>query len=268
MGKLKVLTLNCNGIRAAQRKGLMEWLAGEQADAVMLQELKGDESFENILEEAAPSGWRIADWGKRKGYAGTALLLREKPDEFFRGFGQGEFDDEGRLCAARAGNLWLLSLYAPSGSATEARQESKERFMSAFGDWLAEFCAKAREAGQSVVVAGDLNIARTSLDLKNWKANAKRSGFLPHEREWLGGLMERCGFVDAYRSLHPETPGYTWWSARANAKANDVGWRIDYVLGSFSEEQMSFCACDPHPELSFSDHCPLVCEIELAGQGR
>ena len=266
MGKLKVLTLNCNGIRAAQRKGLLEWLSCARADAVMLQELKGDDASDHILEAAAPAGWRIADWGKRKGYAGTALLLREKPDEFFRGFGCEEFDDEGRLCAARAGNLWLMSLYAPSGSASDARQESKERFMSAFGEWMADFCGRARAAGQSVVIAGDMNIARTSLDLKNWKANAKRSGFLPHEREWLDGLLARCGLADAYRSLHPETPGYTWWSARANAKANDVGWRIDYVLGSFCDG-MSFGACAPHPELSFSDHCPLVCEIELGGKG-
>ena len=258
---MKIISLNCNGLRSALRKGLSQWLEKEAAHIVLLQELKIDQESLTHINELSESGkFLTASCAQKKGYSGTAVLSLRPADEVINGFGVEEFDHEGRLCAVRFNDLWVMSCYFPSGSANEDRQASKERFMPVFKNWLADFSKTACQKGQSLIVSGDLNIARSSLDLKNWKSNQKNSGFLPHERLWIDDLIHDCGLIDCYRHLNAQSPGYTWWSQRGNAKANNVGWRIDYHLASQNLVKELISTTVEESE-SFSDHVPLVLQI-------
>ena len=253
---MRIITLNANGIRSAQRKGLFDWLATQDADFLCLQETKAQKA--DLAEESTfvPPGWMafFSD-AKKKGYAGVALYARKQPDEVLSTLGAAEFDDEGRYLEARFGRLSVVSLYAPSGSAGPERQASKDRFLKFFLPRLREWGASGRE----YVICGDWNIAHRNIDLKNWRSNQKNSGFLPHERAWLDTVFGEVGWVDAYRALHPATEGegYTWWSNRGNAYANNVGWRIDYQVitpGLRSALQRASI----YKATRFSDHAPLI----------
>jgi exodeoxyribonuclease-3 len=180
------------------------------------------------------------------------------------GFGVTEFDDEGRLLAAHWPGLTVVSLYAPSGSASEDRQASKFRFMKAFAPIMAAWMDDHRTTGREYLICGDWNIAHTERDLKNWKGNLKNSGFLPEERAWLSDLFGPMGWVDVYRQLHPEATGegYTWWSNRGQARAKNVGWRIDYQVatpGLAARAKAAWVFTDTR----FSDHAPLVVDYDL-----
>ena len=251
----RIVTLNLNGIRSATRKGWVEWLAGQAADVVCVQELKAQAAD---LEPAllTPAGlighFSFAD---KKGYSGVGIYSRHAPRAVRRGFGDAEFDAEGRYIEADFGDLVVVSLYLPSGSSSEERQQAKFRFMSAFRPHLAHLT----ERGQQVVVCGDLNIAHREIDLRNWRSNQKNSGFLPEERQWLSGVFDELGWVDTYRRLHPETTDdcYTWWSNRGQAWAKNVGWRLDYQIatpGLAARAQQA----EVYKAQRFSDHAPLT----------
>jgi exodeoxyribonuclease-3 len=253
---MRVITLNANGIRSAQRKGLFDWLGQQNADFLCLQETKAQRA--DLVEEAqfVPPGWMafFSD-AKKKGYAGVALYARRQPDEVLSTLGHPEFDDEGRYLEVRFGRMSVVSLYAPSGSAGPERQASKDRFLSAFLPKLREW----RASGREYVICGDWNIAHRNIDLKNWRSNQKNSGFLPHERGWLDTVFGEVGWVDGYRKLHPlaEGEGYTWWSNRGQAYAKNVGWRIDYqvvtpALGNLVQRAFVY------KDTRFSDHAPLI----------
>ena len=173
------------------------------------------------------------------------------------GLGQPEFDREGRYVRADFGNLSVISLYLPSGTSAEERQAYKYQFLDTFYPLLAELIA----TGRDIVVCGDWNIAHQNIDLKNWKGNQKNSGFLPEERAWIGRVITELGWVDTWRSLYPEIAGYTWWSNRGQAYANDVGWRIDYQM---TTPQLAATARTAHvyKETKFSDHAPLVIDYD------
>lgn len=231
-----ISTVNVNGVRAAAKKGLLEWLADTTADVVCLQETRATD--EQVLETLAPAldgGWHAATAEPAaKGRNGVAVLSKQAPDATRIGFGDNEFADAGRYLEADFGPLTVASLYLPSGEAQTPRQDEKERFMQVFAEHLETTGAQAQQSARDVVVCGDWNIAHTELDLKNWRTNRKNSGFLPNEREWLSTLFgDDTHWVDVVRSLYPEQEGpYSWWSYRGKAFDNDAGWRIDYQVAT------------------------------------
>lgn len=254
---MRIVSLNCNGIRSAARKGLFDWLARQKADFVCLQETKAQlADLQEEPETFFPSGLHANfNSAQKKGYAGVALYSKHAPDAVLNKLGAAEFDDEGRYLEVRVGKLSVVSLYAPSGSAGPERQASKDRFLQFFlpklRSWIAE--------GRDYVICGDWNIAHKNIDLKNWKGNRKNSGFLPHERAWLDEVFAEGAWVDAYRHLHPTHEGesYTWWSNRGQAWAKNVGWRIDYQVISPSLRTRVQRA-SIYKDARFSDHAPLI----------
>jgi exodeoxyribonuclease III len=251
---MRIVSLNCNGLRSAAKKGFFDWLAHSGADVVCLQETKAQpEDLQDALFH--PAGWaRRFHSARKKGYAGVAIYSRLPPDDWIDACGAAEFDDEGRYLEARIGNLSVVSLYLPSGSAGPERQASKDRFLAYFPAHLKALLA----SGRDVVICADWNIAHTAKDLKNAKGNTKNSGFLPHERQWMTEVLA-SGWVDAARHLHADLEGelYTWWSNRGDAYHKNVGWRIDYQLvsptlaGRISHTEV-------YKQQRFSDHAPLI----------
>ncbi|WP_345344678.1 exodeoxyribonuclease III [Rhodococcus olei] len=230
-----ITTVNVNGVRAAAKKGLLEWLTATDADVVCLQETRADDKqLHGTLAPALDAGWSVVTAESAvKGRNGVALLSRRPADAVRVGHGDDEFADAGRYLEADFGELTVASLYLPSGEVGTERQDEKERFLDSFGAHLARTAAAAAAGGRDAVVCGDWNIAHTELDLKNHKGNVKNSGFLPHERAWMGSVFGEHGWVDVVRGLHPDLPGpYSWWSYRGKAFDNDSGWRIDYQVAT------------------------------------
>ncbi|MDB1087288.1 exodeoxyribonuclease III [Streptomyces sp. ACA25] len=260
---LTVTTVNVNGLRAAARKGYPEWLAATEAQVVCLQEVRAEESQlpEEIRE---PAGWHpYYAPAAAKGRAGVALLLRQKPESVRVGFGVPEFADSGRYLEADLPGLTVASLYLPSGEVGTERQEEKERFMAAFLPYLRELREKAAANGREVLVCGDWNIAHREADLKNWRANRTKAGFLPEERDWLSRVLgPEGGYTDVVRALHPDQDGpYSWWSYRGRAFDNDAGWRIDYQIATAGLARRCLRAsverAATHAE-RWSDHAPVT----------
>ena len=255
---MRIITLNVNGVRSASRRGLFAWLAQQNADVICLQETR---AFEHHLVDHACvlQGFQHHCYAaERAGYAGVAVYSRREPDQVRRGFGVEEVDREGRYLELQFQDVSVVSLYLPSGSAGEARQASKFRFLEAFMPYL----MKLRSARREYILCGDWNIAHRPIDLKNWKSNQKNSGFLPEERAWLDRLFDQVGYIDGFRSLVPEPDHYTWWSNRGQAWAKNVGWRIDYqvlspgLAGTVRRAHI-------YKDQRFSDHAPLSLDYEL-----
>ena len=264
---LKVSTVNVNGLRAAAKKGYVEWLAATEADVICLQEVRAEEhQLDAAVRE--PEGWHtVYAPAAAKGRAGVALLTRREPDAVRIGFGEAEFEDSGRYVEADLPGVTVASLYLPSGEVGTERQDEKERFMAAFLPYLKELRKRAAADGREVLVCGDWNIAHQEADLKNWKANRKNSGFLPEEREWLTRVFdaEDGGYADVLRQLHPDVDGpYSWWSYRGRAFDNDSGWRIDYAVATPGLAQRAVKAvverAPSHPE-RWSDHAPVTVDF-------
>ncbi|MFD5653342.1 exodeoxyribonuclease III [Streptomyces sp. NPDC127039] len=232
---LTVTSVNVNGLRAAAKKGFVEWLAGTSADVLCLQEVRA-EPHQLPDHVGAPEGWHVTHApAAAKGRAGVSLYTRREPDAVRVGFGSTEFDTGGRYVEADLPGVTVASLYLPSGEVGTERQDEKVRFMGEFLAYLKDLRERAAAEGREVVVCGDWNIAHREADLKNWRANKKNSGFLPEEREWLGRVLDPAegGYVDVVRALHPDAEGpYSWWSYRGRAFDNDSGWRIDYHLST------------------------------------
>ncbi len=256
---MRVITLNCNGIRSAARKGLYDWLPGQDADVVCLQETRaGDTDLSG--PEYSIRGYRAEHvHAERKGYSGVSLYSRLPVDRVVRGYGSAEFDAEGRYIEFQIGKLSVVSVYFPSGSSGPDRQEAKYRFLAGFRDHLARLRRRKRE----YILCGDINIAHKTADLKNWRGNQKNSGFLPEERAWLDELFGDGGYVDAFRVVNNEPDQYTWWSNRGQAWANNVGWRIDYQIVSPGLAG-SVRSASIWTQSRFSDHAPLVLDYDHA----
>ena len=268
-----VTTINVNGVRAAVRersadnRGLLAWLAGTSADVVCLQETRADDAqlraaLSPVLAPSVSDGWHLASAEPHlKGRSGVAILSREPFIDVRIGVGATEFDGHGRyLEVDLPGGTTVGSLYVHSGEEGTDRQLEKERFMAALGTRMAELFAGGRDA----VLCGDWNIGHTEHDIKNWKGNLKKAGFLPQERQWLTDLMG-AGWVDVVRRLHPDRPGpYSWWSWRGKAFDNDAGWRIDFHLATESLAERARSARVEKPEayeLRWSDHAPVTVEF-------
>ena len=256
---MRIVSANLNGIRSAASKGFFPWMQASGADVVCVQELKA-QAADMTPDFLAPEGYHgHFQYAEKKGYSGVGLYSHQQPDQVQIGLGHPEFDLEGRFVRADFGALSVISLYLPSGSSSEERQQVKFAFLDYFLPELQVLRAQQRE----FIVCGDWNIAHQPIDLKNWKGNLKNSGFLPEERAWLTRLFDEVGWVDVYRSLYPEQPGYTWWSNRGQAYAKDVGWRIDYQIatpGIAKAAQAAFIYKDE----KFSDHAPLVVDYQHA----
>jgi exodeoxyribonuclease III len=254
---MRIITANVNGIRAAARKGFFDWLPKQNADVVCIQETKAQvHQLEDDIFR--PQGYHCYYHdAEKKGYSGVALYCKAEPDEVIVGMGNEEFDAEGRYIEARFGNLSVISLYMPSGSSKEERQIAKYRCMDFFENKMQEM----KDSGRDVLICGDWNIAHKNEDIRNWKGNLKNSGFLPEERAWLDKLFDEMGFIDAFRELPQEEHQYTWWSNRGQARANNVGWRIDYhILTPGMKGKVK--ATEIYREESFSDHAPLIIDYD------
>ena len=252
---MRIVSFNANGIRSAASKGFFDWFRKQEADVLCLQETKAQEhqlSGPEFLLEGYQAFFRDAI--TKKGYSGVAIYSKTRPDEVRTSLGWAPFDDEGRYIEARYGNLSVVSLYVPSGSSGDLRQGFKFDVMKWFRPILDEW----RTSGRDYVLCGDWNIVRCKLDIKNWSSNQKNSGCLPPERDWLNDMCcDNGGWVDSYRHLHPEGTDYTWWSNRGAARANDVGWRIDYQFVTPSlAPRLRACRVAKAPR--WSDHAPYV----------
>ena len=256
---MRIISANLNGIRSATSKGFLEWMAAQQADIVALQELKAQyhDLSDAMRAPAGMQGWFHA--AEKRGYSGVGLYCRQKPDQIIEGLGIADIDIEGRYIEARFGQLSVISVYLPSGSSSDDRQQVKFRFLARFWQHLAELATSGRE----ILLLGDWNIAHCEIDLKNWKGNLKNSGFLPEERQWISKVFDELGYVDVWRKLYPEVPGYTWWSNRGQAYAKNVGWRIDYHIATSSLAATAQTAHVYKGE-KFSDHAPLVVDYDYS----
>lgn len=275
----RILTQNLNGIRSAARKGWLDWIATQDCDIVCAQELRVqeadlNESMRTIEERSSgarggrgqsgpPRAPRAPLCGRfhlaqKKGYAGVGLYTREQPQRWVSGFGVPEFDDEGRYLEADFGHITVVSLYVPSGSASPERQASKDRFMACFALHLQAL----RDSGREIVICGDWNIAHRQIDLKNWKSNQKKSGFLPQERAWLDRVIDEFGFVDVFRRLDTREEQYTWWSQRGGARDRNVGWRIDYQFATPGLAERARTTRIHHVD-RFSDHAALIVDYDI-----
>ena len=254
---LKIISANLNGIRSAAKKGFFEWMLAQEADVVCVQEIRAQP--EDLSEQSSRPGGYHGHFhhAEKKGYAGTGIYSRRAPDAVTIGFGDPEFDAEGRYIQCDFGNLSVISVYCPSGSSSPDRQLAKLRFMEVFFPHLALLKASGRE----IVVCGDWNIAHLPIDLRNWKSNQKNSGFLPEERAWLTRIFEEIELVDVFRRIEPGAHHYTWWSNRGNAWANNVGWRIDYHITSAAIAAVARGSAI-YKDARFSDHAPLIIEYD------
>lgn len=247
---------NVNGLRSVARKNLVPWTILVGADVISLQEVKAQHTaLEPALGE--PAGWH-ASWheAEKPGYSGVAILSRERPDEVIQGLGVEEFDREGRVLAVRFGTLVVVSAYFPNSREAGARIAYKLAFCAE----LERLLGRWRARGWEVVIQGDFNIAHQPIDLARPKDNEKNAGFLPQERAWMTRLLG-LGYRDVFRDRHPDLVGaYTWWVNWANARARNLGWRIDYsvVSSGLAARVTDIRHC---PEVLGSDHCPVAITI-------
>jgi exodeoxyribonuclease-3 len=249
----KIISANLNGIRSAAKKGFFDWMKTQDADIVCVQELKAQAS-DMTPELLSPAGCHgHFHYAEKKGYSGSGIYSKARPDTVRVGFGNPEFDAEGRYVECDFGKLSVISVYCPSGSSSPERQLAKFRFMEVFLPHLAALIA----GGQEIVICGDWNIAHKEVDLKNWRSNQKNSGFLPEERAWLSRVFDQVGFVDVLRRLDTRADQYTWWSNRGQAWAKNVGWRIDYHIATPGIATKAK-AVSIYKEERFSDHAPLI----------
>jgi len=250
-----ILTYNVNGIRAALRKDFDKWLKSVDADIICLQEIKAnveqfDESvFTNLGYNCY---WNSAE---KKGYSGVAILTKQKPKHIEYGCGIEDIDFEGRFIRVDFKTHSVMSIYFPSGSSGDLRQEFKMYFLDKFQTYIDALKNKI----PNLILCGDYNICHQSIDIHNPIRNKNTSGFLPEERQWVTDFLS-AGFIDPFRHLNKEPHNYTWWSYRANARVKNLGWRIDYQMISQSLLP-KLKRCQILNQAKHSDHCPVLVEI-------
>ena len=252
---MKIISYNVNGIRAAINKGLIDWLKAANPDVVCLQEIKALEE-QLDLDLFSEAGYNYNYWfsAQKKGYSGVAILSKEEPDHVEFGTGIESMDFEGRNLRADFGDVSVMSMYLPSGT-NDARLQHKFNYM----DMIHVYLHNLRAETPNLIVCGDYNICHEEIDIHNPKMKGV-SGFLPEERAWLGKFID-SGFIDSFRHLNPEKQEYSWWSYRANARANNKGWRLDYAMVSQSLQE-NIKRSVILTEAVHSDHCPILLEIE------
>lgn len=254
-----IITCNTNGIRSAARKGFFDWLALQDADVVCIQETKAQE---HQLGDAVfcPQGYHcFYNDAERKGYSGTALYSKTEPRSVVSTLGWDPADSEGRYLQADYDGVSVISLYLPSGSSSDAGLQKKYGFMEHFFEHLQSLRRKRRE----FIICADWNICHQNIDLRNWKANQRNSGFLPQERAWLDRVYDELGYRDAFRLVNQQPDQYTWWSNRGQAWAKNVGWRLDYQVITPGLVP-AVTGAEIYTAERFSDHAPLIMHYDLA----
>ena len=252
---MKIVTYNINGIRAALRKGLDEWLKSIDPDIICLQEIKArEEQFDSSI--FTNLGYHCYWYSAQKpGYSGTAILCKEKPIKVTYGMNYESYDKEGRVMRVDFETYSVISVYMPSGSSGDSRQAFKMTFLEDFHNYISELIQRV----PNLIIAGDYNICHKAIDIHNPQRNQNTSGFLPEEREWLSSFID-LGFIDTFRYFNHEPHQYSWWSYRANARAKNLGWRIDYLLATQSMESRLNRATILS-QATHSDHCPVLVEF-------
>ncbi|MFT7775918.1 exodeoxyribonuclease III [Roseateles sp.] len=259
---MRFITANLNGVRSAAGKGFFDWLDRQQADAVGVQELKAQADVVEAKFRSCDKLEGHFHYAEKKGYSGVGLYAKEEPSDVITGLGIAEFDSEGRWVEKRfdkpGRKLSLISVYFPSGTSGEERQAVKYRFLDAMYPHL-----QALKGEREFILVADVNIAHKEIDLKNWRGNQKNSGFLPEERAWMTRLLDEGGLVDVFRTLNPNAEQYTWWSNRGNARANNVGWRLDYHLATPGIAALARAEAIYTGQM-FSDHAPLTIDYDFS----
>lgn len=253
---LKIITYNVNGLRAAIGKEFAEWLKTENPDVLCLQEtkLQKDQYPFELFEELGYQSYLFC--AEKKGYSGVAILTKKQPDHVEYGMGIEKYDREGRFIRVDFGDLSIVSVYHPSGTSGEERQAFKMQWLADYQDYILEL----QKTRPNLILCGDYNICHEPIDIHDPIRNAKNSGFLPEEREWMTGFLS-TGYTDSFRFIHPDKQQYTWWSYRFNARTNNKGWRIDYCMVN---DAMKSRISDAYilNEAHHSDHCPAVLLLE------
>jgi exodeoxyribonuclease III len=255
---MRIISYNVNGIRAAVKKGFIDWLKTDPADVICLQETKatqGDVDVKKLEELGFHHYWYSA---QKKGYSGVAVFTKIKPDNVIYGNGHGPSDDEGRVIQLDFKDVKLINAYFPSGTSGEERQGFKYKWLDEFYTWL----NTTKKKTPKLILCGDYNIAHHEIDIHDPRGNKKSSGFLPEEREWMTKLLD-SGWIDSFRSFHPEPHRYSWWSQRfPTVRLQNKGWRIDYI--NVTEPlKKNLKDAEIYPDIKHSDHCPVYLDIKI-----
>jgi exodeoxyribonuclease-3 len=257
MSTLKIISYNLNGIRAAIKKGFLEWLATNPADIICVQETKAlqeDVDHTPFRQLGYEDYWFSA---KKKGYSGVAIFTKIKPDQVIYGNGHGASDEEGRVIQADFGDIRIINAYFPSGTSGSERQDFKYVWLDEIDGWLKTL----KKTHPNLILLGDYNIAHQEVDIHDPKGNKKSSGFLPEERDWMTKFYH-SGWVDTFREIHPEPHRYSWWSQRfPSVRLNNKGWRIDYINVTETLRNKIKDA-EILPDVKHSDHCPVYLELK------
>lgn len=252
---MKIVSYNVNGIRAAMNKGFLDWLKQTNPEVIGLQEVKAleDQIDASIFKDL---GYEVYWYpAQKKGYSGVAILSKITPKSIQHGMGLQKYDDEGRLLEIEFEDFSFLSAYFPSGTTGDIRQTFKYEFL----DDIYGYMQDLRRTKPNLILSGDYNICHKAIDIHNPVSNKKSSGFLPEERAWMDKFTE-SGFIDTFRHFNPEPHQYTWWSYRANARAKNLGWRIDYHMAT-KDMESRLKRSVILPEAKHSDHCPILLEL-------
>lgn len=253
---MKIVSYNVNGIRAAIGKGLMQWIQEYNPDVVCFQELKATTDKIPLMEFEMMGYHHYWFPAQKKGYSGVGIITKQEPDNVVYGMDNTLYDNEGRFLRADFGDLSIVSVYHPSGSSGDERQEFKMQWL----DFFRSYVNNLRSARPKLLLSGDYNICHEAIDIHDPKGNAKSSGFLPEEREWMSQFLND-GYVDSFRHLNKEPGNYSWWSYRFNARGQNKGWRIDYHIVT---DNLTSNIVDASiiPQAVHSDHCPIMIELK------
>jgi exodeoxyribonuclease-3 len=254
---MRIISYNVNGIRAAIKKGFIDWLKTNPADIICLQETKAQDTDIDVklLEDLGfHHHWYSA---QKKGYSGVAVFSKIKPQKVIIGNGHKESDDEGRVIQMDFGDIRLINAYFPSGTSGELRQQFKYLWLDEFLTYL----NKLKKKFPKIILCGDYNIAHMEIDIHDPKGNKNSSGFLPRERDWMTKFLAG-GWVDTFREIHKEPHRYSWWSQRfPSVRLNNKGWRIDYISVT-TPLRKDIIDADIYPDVKHSDHCPVYLELK------
>lgn len=252
---MQIISYNVNGIRAAISKGLLEWIGSVSPDVICLQELKATPDQIPVMEIESMGYHCFWYPAKKKGYSGVGILSKIQPDNVTYGMDNPIYDDEGRFIRADFGDISVVSVYHPSGTTGEERQDFKMQWLDFFRNYVNDL----RKSRPNLILSGDYNICHEAIDIHDPVRNANNSGFLPEERQWFSDFLSD-GYIDSFRTLHKEPGNYSWWSYRANARNNNKGWRIDYhIITDALKDNLLEAAI--FPDAKHSDHCPIMIKI-------
>jgi exodeoxyribonuclease-3 len=254
---MRIISYNVNGIRAAFKKGFIDWLQTNPADIICLQETKAtkdDVDFKQLEALGFEHHWFSA---QKKGYSGVAIFTKIKPDKIHIGVGLPSSDNEGRVIQLDFGDIRLINAYFPSGTSGDERQAFKYIWLDEFHNYLTNL----RKTNPKIILCGDYNIAHNEIDIHDPKGNKKSSGFLPEERTWMDKFLG-SGWIDTFREFNKESHRYSWWSQRfPTVRLNNKGWRIDYITVT-EPLKSQLISADIYPDVKHSDHCPIYLELK------